>query len=376
MSAPDLQHHAARIQADPRWQRVLARDASADGSFVFSVRSTGVYCRPSCPARRARPENVDFHPDPAAAEAAGFRACLRCRPGLASPQQRQAALVASLCRYLAAAERAPTLAELARHAGLSAWHLQRVFRAHTGLSPSAYSRALRAERLRAALPAAATVTEAAYAAGYGSSARLYADATQVLGMPPARYRRGASGQELRYAISDCSLGRVLVACSPQGICAIALGAEDAVLEAELAGRFPQAQRIADAAGLGRQLAQVLQLVEQPGAPHDLPLDLRGTPFQQRVWQALQTIPAGGRISYTALALRLGLPHGARAVAAACAANPLAVAVPCHRVVRSDGDLAGYRWGLERKARLLAREAQSASAAEGGPPAPITARPPC
>ncbi len=350
---------AAATEADPRWRQVLERDLTADGSFVFAVRSTGIYCRPSCPSRRARPENVSFHADPAAAEAAGFRACQRCRPGLASPRQRQVDLIATLCQRIALAERPPTLAELARISGFSPWHLQRTFRAHTGLTPRAYAAALRADRLRAGLASGAAVTGAGLAAGYGSTASLYADAPRALGMAPGRFRAGAPRLELRYGIAPCALGLVLVADSGKGICAIALGDDAQSLVEQLQARFNQARLLADPESLGKKLAQVVDLVERPRGPVELPLDVRGTVFQQRVWQALQAIPAGSRRSYREVAADLGLPQGARAVAAACAANPLALVIPCHRVVRSDGGLAGYRWGLARKAALLESEAAAA-----------------
>lgn len=350
------QARARATEADPRWQQVLRRDPAADGRFVFSVRSTGVYCRPTCTARRARPDNVAFHADPAAAEAAGFRACQRCRPGLASPRSRQAALVAELCRRIAAAPGALTLADLARISGLSPWHLQRSFRAHTGLTPHAYGVAVRAERLRQALPGAPSVTDAVHDAGYGSSTRFYAQSLHTLGMAPDSYRRGGREQRLRHAIAPCSLGLVLVAESSQGVCAIALGNDAAALEAELRTRFPLASLEAAPDTVGQHLAMVVALIEDPRHAPSLPLDVQGTTFQHRVWQALRAIPAGQRRSYAEIAAQLGMPKGARAVAAACAANPLAVLVPCHRVVRGSGDLAGYRWGVARKAALLAREA--------------------
>lgn len=340
---------------DPRWAAVLARDAGADGCFVYAVRSTGVYCRPSCAARTPRPENVSFHASPAAAEAAGFRPCRRCRPDLPPLAERQAALVADLCRRIEAAEAVPSLAELAAAAGLSASHLQRVFKAATGVTPRAYAAALRAGRLRQGLGNADSVTEALYGAGYGSSSRFYSEASRLLGMAPRRYRQGAAGLRLRFAIGACSLGALLVAASDRGICAIALGDEPEPLLQELQERFPRAELVGGDAAFETWVAQVVGFVEAPATGLALPLDLRGTLFQQRVWQALQAIPAGSTVTYAQLAERLGVPRAVRAVAGACAANPVAVAIPCHRVVRTDGGLAGYRWGIERKRALLERE---------------------
>ncbi|WP_249931158.1 bifunctional DNA-binding transcriptional regulator/O6-methylguanine-DNA methyltransferase Ada [Ramlibacter sp. 2FC] len=349
---------AAATLRDPRWAAVLARDAQADGRFVYSVRSTGVYCRPSCPSRHARPENVRFHASCAEAEQAGFRPCLRCRPQEAALPERHAALVARACRLIAASEQALPLAELARQLDLSPHHLHRLFKQHTGLTPRAWAQAARAQRLREALARGAPVTEALYEAGYGGSSRLYEQADQVLGMTPGRYRAGGAGSEVRFALGQCSLGAILVAGSERGICAIALGDEPEPLLRELQDRFPRATLVGGDAGFEQWVARVVGLVEAPALGLDLPLDLRGTAFQQRVWQALREIPPGQTCSYTELAQRLGAPRAVRAVAGACAANPLAVAIPCHRVVRSDGGLSGYRWGVARKAALLAREASA------------------
>jgi AraC family transcriptional regulator of adaptative response/methylated-DNA-[protein]-cysteine methyltransferase len=346
------------IRRDPRWAAVLARDPASDGRFVYAVRSTGIYCRPTCPSRRAHPENVAFYPDPAAAEQAGFRPCRRCRPDGPSPALRQAATIADLCRHIESAEQPPTLDQLAARAGLSAYHLHRQFKAATGLTPGAYARARRADRLRQALPASPTVTEAIYAAGYNADSRFYAEAGQLLGMPPATYRRGGAGQRIAYALDTCSLGKVLVARTTHGLCAILLGDEAPPLVDDLRRRFPQAEVEADHGLLAESLARVVACIDAPGTALDLPLDIRGTAFQQRVWLALRAIPAGQTTTYSELAERIDAPRAVRAVAAACAANPLAVVVPCHRVLRRDGDLAGYRWGLERKRALLEREAES------------------
>jgi len=369
---------AARVLVDPRWAALCTRDPAAEGQFVYAVRSTGIYCRPTCPSRRPRPENVAFYADPVAARAAGFRPCLRCHPDQPPLAQRQADLVAGLCRFIASADTLPTLDELAARAGLSPHHLHRLFQTHTGLTPRAYARAHRAERLRSGLgqgveisavtghdcpgsrPAdnSPTITDALYAAGYNASSRFYAEADQVLGMAPRRFRAGGVAEEIRFAIAATSLGALLVARSSRGLCAILLGDDPAALAADLQQRFPQARLLGDGPqqpDFEAWVAQVVGLVEQPRQGLALPLDLRGTVFQHRVWQALQAIPPGETRSYTEIAQALGLPKAVRAVAAACAANPLAVAVPCHRVVRSDGGLAGYRWGLERKARLQQRE---------------------
>ena len=340
---------------DPRWAAVLARDPAADGRFFYAVSTTGVYCRPSCPSRRARPEHVRFFDSADEAERAGFRACRRCRPRQPSAAAQQAALVAELCRYIDAAETPPTLDELAARAGLSPWHLHRVFKAATGLTPRAWAAARRAERVRGALQGALSVSEAIYEAGYNSGGRFYAEADERLGMTPGAYRAGGAQAEIRFALGECSLGSILVAQSARGVCAISLGDDPEALLRELQDRFPAATLIGGDADFEVLVAQVVGLVEAPGTGAELPLDLRGTAFQQRVWQALREIPAGQTVSYAELARRIGAPAAVRAVAGACAANTLAVAIPCHRVVRSDGGLAGYRWGVARKRALLERE---------------------
>ncbi|MGE0383994.1 MAG: bifunctional DNA-binding transcriptional regulator/O6-methylguanine-DNA methyltransferase Ada [Gammaproteobacteria bacterium] len=345
----------AGMQADPRWAAVLARDARADGTFVYSVRTTGVYCRPSCPARRAHPRNVLFHATAADAERAGFRPCRRCRPQAESAHAELAAAVARACRFIDCADSIPSAADIAAHAGTGVRTLNRWFRAATGVTPLEYARAARAARLRAHLGAAADVTGAMHEAGFGSSARFYGSAGALLGMTPTRWRAGGAGVTIHHAIGPSSLGPVLVACTGRGICAILLGDGADALARELRARFPRAQHVPGDALLAGRLAEAIALVEDPARGHDLPLDLRGTLFQHRVWRELQSIPAGGTATYSGVAARIGAPGAARAVAAACAANPAAVAVPCHRVVREDGDLAGYRWGLARKRALLERE---------------------
>ncbi|MDY0056474.1 MAG: bifunctional DNA-binding transcriptional regulator/O6-methylguanine-DNA methyltransferase Ada [Methyloversatilis sp.] len=346
---------AAATLADPRWAAVRARDAAADGRFVYSVASTGVYCRPSCGARMPRPDNVTFHTSRAEAEAAGFRPCRRCRPDLPPLAERQAAMVAALCRQIDDADTLPSLDLLAASAGLSRFHLLRVFKAHTGLTPRAWASARRATRLRERLADGATVTAAIVDAGYGSNSRVYEKSAHVLGMTPRRYRAGGADTDIRFAIAQCALGALLVAASPVGVCAIALGDDADALARALQDRFPRARLTGDDPDFAHTVAQVVGFVEAPQIGLALPLDIRGTAFQQRVWAALRAIPPGQTLSYSELAQRIGAPRAVRAVAGACAANTLAVAVPCHRVVRSDGSLSGYRWGVARKRALLDRE---------------------
>lgn len=348
---------------DPRWRSIVTRDPAADGRFWYSVATTGVYCRPSCPSRAARPENVTVHGTLAEARAVG-RPCRRCRPDDASADDARSALVAEACRRIDAAEAPPTLGELATGAGLSPGHFQRVFKAAVGLSPRAYAEARRAERVRGALREENSVTEAIYAAGYTSSSRFYEGAGADLGMAPARYRAGGRGERLRYAVAPCSLGLVLAASSERGVAAIQLGDDADALLDELACRFPRAELEGGGDGYAETVARVAAFVDRPADGLDLPLDVRGTAFQRRVWEALRRVPAGATTSYAELARAVGAPSAARAVAGACAANPLAVAVPCHRVVRADGGLSGYRWGVERKRRLLDTEALP-----GGGPTP-------
>lgn len=348
---------AAATVSDPRWPAVVARDPRADGFFFFSVKTTGVYCRPSCAARPARPENIAFHASAADAERAGFRPCKRCRPDRLSPAEQQAAMVAALCRFIEQAEGIPSLAELAQRAGLSAYHLHRVFKQVTGLTPRAYAAAHRAERVRSALAPgrSESITQAVYDAGYNSNGRFYAESDALLGMTPGAYREGGADTDIRFAIGQCALGAILVAQSERGICAIELGDDAEALARRLQDRFPNARLIGGDAEFERLVAQVVGFVEAPRLGLNLPLDVRGTAFQQRVWQALRQVPAGRTVSYAELAERIGAPASVRAVAQACGANPLAVAIPCHRVVRRDGALSGYRWGVERKRALLERE---------------------
>ena len=340
---------------EARWEAVQRRERAADGVFYYSVRTTGVYCRPSCGARPARRENVAFHASCEAAERAGFRPCLRCRPNLPPLAERQAQAVAAACRLIETSEEEPGLDALAASAGMSRFHFHRLFKQHAGVTPKAYAAAVRAARVRDELAQGAPVTDALYAAGFQSSSRFYAEADAMLGMAPSHFRAGGAGEEIRFAVGACSLGAILVAATNQGICAILMGDDPEALVRDLQDRFPRARLIGADAEFERTVALVVGFVEAPRIGLDLPLDVRGTAFQQRVWEALRAIPAGATVSYTELAQRIGSPAAVRAVAGACAANPVAVAIPCHRVVRSDGGLSGYRWGIERKAALIARE---------------------
>ena len=348
---------ARATESDARWAAVVARDPKADGTFYYSVETTGVYCRPSCAARLARPEHVRFHATYEEAERAGFRPCKRCKPNQVSPVAQHAANIAAACRYIEKSEEAPSLAQLARHAGLSPSYFHRVFKAVTGLTPKAYAAAQRAKRVRSTLGTSPTVTAALYDAGYNSNGRFYATSDEVLGMTPSHYRAGGAHTDIRFAVGACSLGSILVAQSERGICAILLGDDPETLTHDVQDRFPQANLIGGDAEFEQLVAQVVGFVEAPALGLDLPLDVQGTAFQQRVWQALRKIPAGSTASYTDIARHIGAPHAVRAVAQACGANALAVAIPCHRVVRHDGTLSGYRWGVERKRLLLEREAR-------------------
>jgi len=350
---------ATRKDADDmRWDAVIAKDKGADGQFYFSVRTTGVYCRPSCPARRALRENVAFHSSCEAAEAAGFRACKRCRPREASQSERHAAMVASACALIERSEDPPRLAALGKASGLSPFHFHRIFKAATGLTPKAYADAHRADRVRKALPSSATITGAIYDAGFNSNGRFYAASAQVLGMTPGRYRAGGDLTQIRFAVGECSLGSILVAATEKGVCAILLGRDPDALVRQLQDRFTKAELIGADAAFEKLVAKVIGFVEQPRLGLDLPLDVQGTAFQQRVWRALRDIGVGDTASYGDIAARIGQPKSTRAVAQACAANMIAVAIPCHRVIRTDGQLSGYRWGVQRKRALLERERSS------------------
>jgi AraC family transcriptional regulator of adaptative response/methylated-DNA-[protein]-cysteine methyltransferase len=347
---------ATSIENDPRWASVVARDVQA--TFYYSVKTTGVYCRPSCAARLARPENVQFYGTCEDAEKAGFRPCKRCKPDQASLVEQHAGKIASACRLIESSDTPPSLELLAQHVGLSIYHFHRVFKAAMGLTPKRYAAAHRANRVRKSLNKSDTVTGAIYDAGYNSNSRFYETSNRVLGMTPSNYRVGGSQTDIRFAVGECSLGSILVAQSDRGICAILLGDNPNSLVCELQDQFPKANLIGGDAGFERLVAEVVGFVEAPALGLDLPLDVRGTAFQQRVWQALRNIPAGSTASYTDVAKLIGSPNSVRAVAQACGANALAVAIPCHRVVRSDGALSGYRWGVERKRMLLEKEADA------------------
>ena len=341
---------------DDRWAAIVRRDRIADGAFYYSVRTTGIYCRPSCAARLPRRENVAFHRSTAEAEQSGFRPCKRCRPNEAALVERHAAAVAEACRLIGNGDEALTLDAVATAVGMSRFHFHRVFSAITGQTPGAYLMAHRGSRVREELRGRATVTEAIYGAGYNASSRFYSGASKTLGMTPTEFRNGGAGASIRFAVGECSLGSILVAATESGICEILLGDDPGALARDLQDRFPKARLSGGDAAFEQWVAQVVGLVEAPRLGLDLPLDVRGTAFQGRVWQALSAIPVGSTASYAEIADQIGIPNGARAVARACAANPLAVAIPCHRVVRQDGALSGYRWGIERKRALLEREA--------------------
>lgn len=348
-----------QTELDPRWQSVVARDAGADGRFVFAVRTTGIYCRPSCPSRRARPANVVFYDAPQAAEAAGFRPCQRCNPAGQSTAAANAQIIAEACRIIEASDEVPKLDDLARRVGFSTYHFHRQFKAITGLTPRQWAAAHRARKVRHGLQDKEnTVTEAIYDAGFNANSRFYETANKVLGMTPTAFRQGGKDADIRFAVAESGLGAILVAETDKGICAIAMGDDPEALVHELQDRFPKANLIGGDAAFEARVAQVVGFVEAPQIGLDLPLDIRGTAFQQRVWQALRDIPAGETASYADIARQIGSPKSVRAVAQACAANRIAVAIPCHRVVRNDGAISGYRWGVARKRALLAQEAQA------------------
>ena len=346
------------VEHDPRWARVLARDASADGQFVYAVKTTGVYCQPSSASRLPRPENIEFFDTPADAEAAGYRPSRRAGPDQTTVRAQQAALVAEACRRIEAADTPPTLDALAQDAGLSPYHFHRLFKNVTGLTPKAYADAHRARKLRAQLGRGSTVTEAIYDAGFNASSRFYEASDNVLGMTASRYRAGGAQTTIRFAVGECSLGSILVAQSDRGICAILMGDDPDALVRDLQDTFRKAELIGGDADFEDLVAKVVGLIEAPSLGLDLPLDVRGTAFQERVWQALREVPPGSTTSYAEIAARIGAPKAVRAVAQACAANHIAVAIPCHRVIRRDGNSSGYRWGLELKLALLEGEAQS------------------
>jgi len=332
----------------------MARDARQDGRFVFAVRTTGIYCRPSCPSRRPRRDSVEFFLDPRQAEGAGYRACLRCKPTEIS-SQAQAVLQAR--KLLDEAEGVLTLAELSKQVRVSPFHLQRLFKRATGLSPREYQSARRMQQVKHGLRKGDDVTTALYNAGFGSASRLYEKSHQQLGMTPGAYRRGGTGVTVQYAIVPSPLGRMLVAATPRGMCAVRFGDTASELESELRAEFHAATLVRDEAALQRYTKPLLASLRGESVTIEIPLDVRATAFQMKVWEKLREIPAGETRSYSEVAQGIGDPKAVRAVARACASNPVALAVPCHRVVRSDGELAGYRWGVQRKKKLLKMEAQ-------------------
>lgn len=356
MSAGQPKAAATRYSdEESRWRAVVRRDAGADGEFYYAVRTTGVYCRPSCAAKLAKRNNVQFFSTREQAEKAGYRPCKRCRPTEASVADRRRDAVTQACRLIEQANEIPNLSDLADASGMSRYHFHRVFKMMTGVTPKAYAASHRTKRVHAKLAQGATVTEAIYGAGFNSNGRFYASSTEQLGMTPTAYRAGGEGTTIRFAVGECSLGSVLVAASEKGIVAILLGDNPGALARDLQDRFPKANLVGGDAKFDRWVARAVALVEKPALGLDLPLDIRGTAFQVRVWNALRQIPPGSTASYAQIARRIGRPKATRAVAKACAANPIAIAIPCHRVVRTDESLSGYRWGVERKAELLKRE---------------------
>ncbi len=337
------------------WQALSDRNREADGHFVYAVKTTGIYCAPSCPSRQPNRQNVEFFADAAQAEAADYCPCKRCRQGRLSLQQQYSQQVEQACRLLENAEKTPKLEEIASQVGLSAWHFHRIFKTFTGLTPRAYAIAKRQQRVRETLVASSSITDAILDAGYASNGNFYAHSPASLGMTPRAYRAGGKGVAVWFAIGRCSLGDILVAESPRGICAILLGDSPQALIENLQDHFPHAQLLGNDTDFEHRVATVVGFVDQPVAELNLPLDIRGTAFQQRVWHALRTIPPGETLSYSQVAERIGSPKAVRAVAGACAANLLAVAIPCHRVVKNDGNISGYRWGVARKKSLLEKE---------------------
>jgi AraC family transcriptional regulator of adaptative response/methylated-DNA-[protein]-cysteine methyltransferase len=343
------------VADDPRWARIVARDKTADGHLWYSVETTGVYCRPSCPSRIANPGNVRLHDSLESARATGFRPCRRCNPDGPSIACENAGLVTKACRMIEDSEEEPSLEQLAATIGRSPSYFHRVFKAAIGLTPKDYAAAHRAKKVRQGLVSGSTVTEAIYDAGFNSSGRFYEKSTDMLGMTPSQYRAGGLNEEIKFAVGQSSLGAILVASSAKGVASILLGDDPDQLVRSLQDRFPKAHLIGADRDYEALVARVVGFVEAPGIGLDLPLDVRGTAFQQRVWQALQEIPVGETVSYAEIAERIGYPKAVRAVAGACTTNNLAVAIPCHRVVRKDGSLSGYAWGVERKRALLDRE---------------------
>jgi AraC family transcriptional regulator of adaptative response/methylated-DNA-[protein]-cysteine methyltransferase len=356
MSKRGRTKQTGRFRTDEeRWKAVARRDRRADDVFVYSVKTTGVYCRPSCSSRLANRQNVRYHATASDAEQAGFRPCKRCRPNGASLREQQASAVAEACQLIDDASKPLGLEALAKSVGMSPSHFHRVFKSLMGLTPKTYSNAQRASRMRSVLVNGKSITAAVYQAGFNSPGRFYATSKKSLGMPPSAFRAGGKGATIRFAVGECSLGSILVAASDFGICAITLGDDPNALARDLQDRFPHAEFIGADVKFEKWMAKVIGFVEKTSAGLDLPLEVQGTAFQHRVWQMLRNIPCGTTTTYAQIARRIGKPKAVRAVASAIAANPIAVAIPCHRVVCTDGSLSGYRWGVERKAALLKGE---------------------
>lgn len=348
----------SRLDNDGRWQAVVRRDTCLDTEFVFAVKTTGIYCRPTCPSRRPKRANVTFYETPHEARAAGFRPCRRCDPDGPGVDERRLSLVREACRLIDESEESPRLEDLASALGLSTSHLHREFKGTLGVTPRQYAAARRTERLQSGLAAGRSVTQAAYESGFGSGSRLYASSKASLGMSPSEYRSGGKNQAIRYTTARSELGWLLVAATEHGICNIALGDDPRTLSRALEQRFPAASICRDDASLADWVCEIAKFARTPKRGLGLPLDVRGTAFQRRVWQALQAIPPGETTTYQDIARAIGEPLAHRAVANACGANPLALIIPCHRVLRKDGGLGGYRWGTDRKRQLLEWEADA------------------
>ena len=355
ITAEKLPSTSRKRQDEDRWAAVIARDAARDGEFVFAVKTTGVYCRPSCPSRRPNRENVEFFELNSQAEQANYRACHRCKPNEISVQQKNALAVETACRLMQDSPKMPGLAELAQAAGISQFHFHRIFKLQTGMTPKQYASSLQNERVRKNLRSEDSVTAAIYEAGFEAPGRFYERAAQVLGMSPSDYRQGGRDQSIWYSFADTPLGPVLIAGTAKGICAIRFGKKEKEMAAELQTLFPKALLIRAGNQMAGIVSRAVAYIEQPEGLFELPLDIQGTAFQHQVWNALKEIPFGQTATYSAIAGKIGKPTATRAVANACGANPVAVAVPCHRVVRTDGGFGGYRWGIRRKKKLLKRE---------------------